>query len=162
MLHIHVGLVQGSDPQRCQSLCQREREKWRVFHWQVDALVCKWHAPLSLKIHWPEWVTGPLSSYSGVRMSHQLSAQEGRIWRFSSRCGRRLTWKLDLGSCRLLTPSLDSRTCVPLAFPVPETAQGQSWDREVQLRPSGWCMWLNLVTASIQILRLWASLVVQW
>ena len=114
MLHIRVGLVQGSDPQRCQSLCQREREKWRVLHWQVDALVCKWHAPLSLKTHWPEWVMRPLSSYSGVRMSDQPSAQEGRSWRFSRRCGLQLTRKLDLGSCRLLTPSLGFSMCIPL------------------------------------------------
>ena len=126
MLHIHIGLVQGSDLQRCQSLCQRERENWRILHWQVDALVCKRHAPLSLKTHWPEWVMRPLSSYSGVRMSDQPSAQEGRSWRFSRRCGLWLTRKLDLGSCRLLTPSLDLRMCIPPAFPVPGTAQGHS------------------------------------
>ena len=50
----------------------------------------------------------------------------GEKLRFSRRCGLWLTRKLDLGSCRLLTPSLDLRICIPLAFPVPGTAQGHS------------------------------------
>ena len=49
------------------------------------------------------------------------------------------------------TPPLFLECVFCLPFPFPEAVPKiQPWDRNVVLRPSGWCSWLNLVKVSIQ------------
>lgn len=74
MLHIHYGLVGGSDPQSCQSLCQGKRE----LEGFVSAIKCS-----SLQMTCITFVQNSLArlshaappNYGGARMSSQLCAQ---------------------------------------------------------------------------------------